>query len=80
MEKIQIAELLPRFLKETPVPRKENRGFFQKPGMQRIPGNYGIHYLILPRYSTFTAVVAGSASMALETVISPENILATSAL
>jgi hypothetical protein len=38
MEKIQIAEPLPRFLKETPVPRKENRGFFQKPGMHSIPG------------------------------------------
>ena len=28
-----------RFLKETPVYRQENRGFFQKPGMLCIPGD-----------------------------------------
>ena len=36
--KPQIAKFTLRFLKETPVPREENRGLFQKPGMHSIPG------------------------------------------
>ena len=35
------------FLKEAPAYRMENRGFFQKPGMQSIPGIMK-DYLMLP--------------------------------
>ncbi len=55
--------------------RRQDGGFCERTGETAFPGSYG-HYLTVPR--SFTVIeVAGMASMASETVISPLNILAT---
>ena len=78
-DSLAVQSLIPRFFDKNPrFPRMEQGAFVKDPEEGRSSGPRG-YYFTVPMSLTVMAV-SGIASMASETVISPLNILATSAL